>query len=134
MPSRDDLGRRVARISRPIVIRDVLVTPDVVLERLDGKRPGKAVRSAPDGLHPERDHLREGIDVLVPGAVEVAFEEQVLVAQLLPLALVGEAVDDRPAGVVDERELFELLEGLLDVAAGPEDSPEHERALAPDRR
>ena len=56
-----------------------------------------------------RDDLREGVDVLVPAAVEVALEEQVGVAQALAAAAVGKAPDDRPARVVDERELWSFF-------------------------
>src|SRR5581483_3528158 len=96
-------------------------------------RAREPVRRAPDRLHAKRDDLREGIDVLIPGAVEIAFEQQVLMTELLAVTLVREAVDHRPPCVVDERQLFELLQRLLDMPAGPEDRPQHQRPLALDR-
>jgi hypothetical protein len=49
----------------------------------------------------------EGVDVLLPAAVEVALEEQVPVAKALgrlPL-IMRKALEDRPAREVDERQL-----------------------------
>src|SRR5436305_2721081 len=84
----NDLRRRESRVGRPVVVCHVLVTADVLLERLNRKRARETVRGAPDRLHPKWDDLGERIDVLIPRAVEITLEEQVLVAQLLTVALV----------------------------------------------
>ena len=87
---------------------------DVFLEGRDGNGAGELLAPAPDQVQALAEHGGECIDVLVPGAVEVGEEEQVIVLKAfadLAVAEIRERVggNDDPAGELDEGEVDEVL-------------------------
>src|ERR1700722_5946731 len=69
------------RICGVVIIRIELDARDVFLEQGDRNRAGELLTPSPDQIEPLTQHGREGINVLVPGAVEIAEEEQIIVLQ-----------------------------------------------------
>src|ERR1017187_531145 len=67
------------RISGVVVIRIELDTRDVFLEGSDRDRAGELLTPSPDQVKPAAEYGREGVNVLVPRAIEVAEEEQIVV-------------------------------------------------------
>src|ERR1700733_14935349 len=121
---------RGLRIGGKEVVGIVLNAGDVALERGDRDRARKFFTPAPDLVQPGAEHRREGIDVLVPRAVEVAEEEKVIVMErffLLPLPQVRKTIvgDDNPAGELDECKVDQILLCRLEDTQRPKDHPKN---------
>ncbi len=69
-----------------VVVGVELDARDVFLEERDGDGAGKLLAPSPDEIEAVAEYGGEGVDVLVPGAVEVAEEEKIVVLELLFLA------------------------------------------------
>ena len=70
------------RVGGVVVVGVELDLGDVFLEQRDGDGAGKLLAPAPDEVEALAEDGGKGVDVLVPGAVEVAEEEQVIVVQV----------------------------------------------------
>src|ERR1017187_4353245 len=67
------------RVSGVVVIRIELDACDVFLEERDRDGAGELLTPSPDQVKPAAEYGREGVNVLVPRAIEVAEEEQIVV-------------------------------------------------------
>ncbi len=102
------------RVSRVVIVGVELDAGDVLLKPSDRDRAGELFAPSPNQIEPAAEHGGEGVDVLVPRAVEVAEEEQVVVLEVFPLlsfAQEGErpARNDDPSRKLDEREIDQVI-------------------------
>ena len=108
------------RVRGVVVIRIELDTRDVFLEGSDRDRAGELLTPSPDQIKPAAEHGGEGVNVLVPRAVEVAEEEQIVVLQLFrPLSFAEawerSAWNDHPPGKLDKGKIDQIALQWLDV-------------------
>jgi hypothetical protein len=102
------------RIRSVVVVRLNLSAHDEILEGRDGHRTGKFLAPSPDQIHPAQQYRGKGIDILVPCAIEIAKEKQIIVLKIfLGLLLAqpreGVARHDDPARKMDERQLHQAI-------------------------
>src|SRR6185312_3701536 len=118
------------RINIEIVIRVELNELDIPLETCDRARARIFFAPLPDLVQTIVENRRKSINVLVPGAVEIAEEEQVVILQLLGGLSVrqfrkGVAPDDDPAREMNERKLNQILLLRFESSEDKEDQPEY---------
>ena len=119
------IARRVRRVRAVVGAALHRVVRDPRLQRLGRRRAGEVGPAAPGDADVVRDHVGERVDVVLPGPVEVALEEQVRVVELLPVEL----AHDGPADELDEVELQDVVAGGR-VGRHPERRPEHATPIA----
>src|SRR3954452_18327233 len=108
-------------IRHVIVVRIELHMANVLLEKSHGTRAGKLLAPSPHQVQPLAEDSRESIDVLVPGAVEIAEEEQVIVFQFFPLLTMPQerqvlARHNHPSRKFNERQVDQILLRRLHTA------------------
>src|SRR5664279_5710097 len=82
-------------IRRIVVVRVELNSSDVLLEECDRNRARKFLAPAPHKIEPLTQNRGEGINILVPRAIEIAEKQQVVVLELfsgLPLTEERESI------------------------------------------
>jgi hypothetical protein len=120
-----DVVSRGVWIRRVVVVRVELNSGDVLLEKRDRNRAWKFLAPAPDKIEPLTQNRREGINILIPRAIEVAEKQQVIVLQIfseLPLTEKRKSIAgyDHPSGKFNERQVDEVLLHWLDMPQGKE--------------
>jgi hypothetical protein len=128
--------RARVRVGAVVVPALHAVVRDPRLQRLGRRRVGEVDAATPDEADVLRNDVGEGVDVVLPGPVEVALEEQVAVLELLALGRIDvrHLVHDRPAHEVDEVELQDVLLGQRHVLAQPEARAQDRLPAAADGR
>src|SRR5579859_7761181 len=118
---------RLDVVGRGVWIRSVVIvcielnSGDVLFKEGHGDGAGKLLAPAPYEIQAFAKDGREGIDVLVPSAIEVAEEQQIVILEVflhLGLAQEREAIarQDNPAGKFDEGQVNQVLSQRLYVS------------------
>src|SRR5579864_5794327 len=70
------------RIGSVVVVGIELAPGNVLLERCDRRGAGKLLTPAPNHIQSPAQYRRKRVNILVPGAVEVAEEQQIVITQV----------------------------------------------------
>src|ERR1700722_15719507 len=126
-----DVALRGARNGVVVIVRVDLICRDIILERRYGYGMRVFLAARPEKIEPFGNAIGKGVDILIPGPVEIAAEKHVVVFDdLRASATVGPALalDDGPARKMDDRQADQARQ----LARRP---PRHheERAIDPGR-
>src|SRR3954453_13093931 len=115
-----------------VIVSIELDTGDVLLEKRHRNRPGKLFAPPPNEVQSLAQHRGKGVNVLIPSAVEVAEEQQIIVLEvLLHLAVAQKrkslARQNHPPCEFDKGKVGQILAQRLHVAEKEKEAAKNPR-------